>query len=82
VRRRQPAKSCALPARVCDRRLPSVGLTNTQFSILRALQLHGTPVPLSALAEELVCERTSLYRALEPMGRERFEAAIRKGRGS
>jgi DNA-binding MarR family transcriptional regulator len=57
-------------ARVYDGRLASAGLTTTQFSILRALQRHGTPVPLSDLAEELVFERTSLYRALEPMRRQ------------
>ena len=57
-------------ARVYDGRLASVHLTTTQFSILRALERHGTAVPLSDLAEELVFERTSLYRALEPMRRE------------
>jgi DNA-binding MarR family transcriptional regulator len=57
-------------ARVYDRRLASAGLTTTQFSILVALQRHGTPVALTELAEELVFERTSLYRALEPMRRE------------
>lgn len=57
-------------ARVYDRRLASAGLTTTQFSILTALQRHGTPVALTALAEELVFERTSLYRALEPMRRD------------
>jgi DNA-binding MarR family transcriptional regulator len=57
-------------ARVYDGWLASAGLTTTQFSILRALQRHGAPMPLSDLAEELVFERTSLYRALEPMRRE------------
>jgi DNA-binding MarR family transcriptional regulator len=67
-------------ARVYDRRLASVGLTNTQFSILRALERHGTAVPLSALAGELVFERTSLYRALEPMRRDGL-IAMSPGRG-
>src|SRR5207248_2927213 len=57
-------------ARVYDSRLARAGLTTTQFSILRALERHGTPVLLSDLADELVFERTSLYRALEPMRRE------------
>src|SRR5438045_7744607 len=57
-------------ARGYDRRVPSAGLTTTQFSILVALQRHGIPVALTELAEELVFERTSLYRALEPMRRE------------
>jgi DNA-binding MarR family transcriptional regulator len=57
-------------ARLYDSRLARVGLTTTQFSILRALSQHDTPVPLSRLAEEQVFERTSLYRALEPLRRD------------
>lgn len=57
-------------ARLYDSRLAQAGLTNTQFSILRALERHEQPVPLSHLAQELVFERTSLYRALEPLRRE------------
>lgn len=53
-----------------DHRLAQAGLTTTQFSLLRALQNHGEPVPLARLAEEQVLERTSLYRALEPLSRE------------
>jgi len=61
-------------ARVYDAHLARAGLTTTQFSILRALERHDAPVALSALAEELVFERTSLYRALEPLRRERLVA--------
>jgi DNA-binding MarR family transcriptional regulator len=57
-------------ARLYDSRLARAGLTNTQFSILRALERHEQPVALSHLAQELVFERTSLYRALEPLCRE------------
>ena len=57
-------------ARLYDSRLARAGLTNTQFSILRALERHAQPVALSNLAQELVFERTSLYRALEPLRRE------------
>ncbi len=57
-------------ARLYDSRLARAGLTNTQFSILRALEHHEQPVALSRLAQELVFERTSLYRALEPLRRE------------
>ena len=57
-------------ARLYDSRLAPAGLTSTQFSILRALERHGGPVALSPLAEEMVFERTSLYRALEPFRRE------------
>ena len=56
-------------ARLYDSRLARAGLTNTQFSILRALERHEHPVALSHLAHELVFERTSLYRALEPLRR-------------
>lgn len=59
-------------ARLFDSRLARAGLTNTQLSILRALEQHRTPVALSQLAQELVFERTSLYRALEPLRRERL----------
>ena len=59
-------------ARVYDNRLASVGLTTTQYSILRRLQDAKTPVPLAALANELVFERTSLYRALGPLRRRRL----------
>jgi len=59
-------------ARVYDARLAPAGLTTTQFSILRALERREAPVPLAELADELVFERTSLYRALEPLRRERL----------
>lgn len=45
-------------------------LTGTQFSILVAVHLRG-PVPLSRLAEGLVLDRTSLYRAVKPLVRRR-----------
>lgn len=57
-------------ARLYDSRLARAGLTNTQFSILRALERHEQPMELSRLAQTLVFERTSLYRALEPLRRE------------
>lgn len=56
--------------RFYDSRLATAGLTTTQFSLLRALERHGGPVPLSHLADEQVLERSSLYRALEPLRRE------------
>jgi DNA-binding MarR family transcriptional regulator len=40
--------------------------------LLTQLERHGEPVPLSQLAEEQVFERTSLYRALEPLRREQL----------
>ena len=56
--------------RAYDRCLAAVGLTTTQFSILRAIERHRGPVALSELADEQVFERTSLYRALEPLERD------------
>ena len=42
------------------------GVTITQFAILRALGRNGA-TPLTELADELVMERTSLYRTLAPL---------------
>lgn len=67
-------------ARLYDARLARAGLTTTQFSILRALERHGGPVALTELTAELVFERTSLYRALEPLSREGL-VAFSAGRG-
>ena len=41
-------------------------LSVTQFAIVRSLQRNG-PTPLSQLAEEMVMERTSLYRTIRPL---------------
>lgn len=57
-------------ARLYDAHLARAGLTTTQFSLLRSLGRREDPTPLSELAEEQVFERTSLYRALEPLRRE------------
>jgi len=46
--------------------MEGTGVTITQFSILRALARKG-PTPLSDLADDLVMERTSLYRTLRPL---------------
>ena len=45
-------------------------LSATQFSILVAVHLMGS-APLSRLAERLVLDRTSLYRAVKPLVRRR-----------
>jgi DNA-binding MarR family transcriptional regulator len=57
-------------SRVYDAYLARAGLTTTQYSLLASLERHDGPVPLTELAEEQVFERTSLYRALEPLRRE------------
>lgn len=66
--------------RVYDNRLAGAGLTTMQFSILRAIERRHGPAPLSELATELVFERSSLYRALEPLAREHL-LAFTPGRG-
>lgn len=59
-------------ARLYDAHLTRVGLTTTQFSILKAVERRGGSMPLAALADELVFERTSLYRGLAPLRRARL----------
>jgi DNA-binding MarR family transcriptional regulator len=56
-------------SRLYEGALAPSGLTATQFAILVAANLQG-PVPLSRLAEALVLDRTSLYRAVRPLERE------------
>jgi DNA-binding MarR family transcriptional regulator len=53
-------------------------LTATQFAILVAVHLH-VRAPLSRLAERLVLDRTSLYRAVKPLVR-RKALVIQPGR--
>ena len=55
-------------SRAYDAALAPTGLTSAQYAILRRVQRAG-PLPLSRLAEWLVMDRTSLYRALAPMER-------------
>ena len=54
--------------RVYDEALAGHGLTTAQFAILRTIR-RGEEVPLSRLAEQLVLDRTSLYRAIDPMAK-------------
>lgn len=56
--------------RVYDARLSAAGLSSAQFSMLRAIESHDGSVLLSELAEELVFERTSLYRSLDLLVRD------------
>ena len=61
-----------------DQFLASVGLRTTQFSILAKLQRLG-PMTISALAADLVMDRTTLGRNLQPLAREGL-VAVAKGR--
>ncbi|QJU56591.1 MarR family transcriptional regulator [Sphingomonas sp. AP4-R1] len=77
--------------RFYDEAIAASGLSIGQFSLLRALSRNG-PTPLSQFAEQMVMERTSLYRMLAPLeargliavtagaGRARIAALTEQGR--
>jgi DNA-binding MarR family transcriptional regulator len=62
-----------------DRYLAPAGLRTTQFSILAKLRRLG-PVTISVLAEQMVMDRTTLGRNVQPLQREGL-IAIARGRG-
>jgi len=59
-----------------DQFLSSSGLRTTQFSILAKLRRLG-PMTISALAADLVMDRTTLGRNLQPLEREGLVAVAR-----
>jgi DNA-binding MarR family transcriptional regulator len=61
-------KASRAVTRVYDEEMEGAAMSVAQFSILRHLARHGD-LPLSRLAESLVMDRTTLYRALGPIGR-------------
>src|SRR6516162_429482 len=61
-----------------DQFLAPAGLRTTQFSILARLQRLG-PMTISLLAADLVMDRTTLGRNLQPLEREGLVAVV-KGR--
>lgn len=67
-------------SRCYDEALQPVGLTTVQFSLLRALERHGT-LALSRLAALMVMDRTSLYRTLEPIERRGWVASTPASHG-
>jgi len=83
-----PESSCACTAlkkasraisRRYDEALAESGLTTAQFALLRTLTRAGE-MPLSRLADTMVMDRTSLYRAIEPLTRKGW-VAIAPGAG-
>src|SRR4029077_19784486 len=61
-----------------DQFLAPIGLRTTQFSILAKLKRRG-PLTISALAEDMVMDRTTMGRAVQPLERDgliRIERAI------
>jgi DNA-binding MarR family transcriptional regulator len=59
-------KASRAVTRFYDEMLRPEGLTATQLAILRAVDREGQ-VPMSHVAEALVMDRTSLYRAVGPL---------------
>jgi DNA-binding MarR family transcriptional regulator len=59
-------KAARAVGRVYDEALAEAGMTTAQYAILRHIW-RGEPAPLSRLADGLVMDRTSLYRALAPL---------------
>lgn len=62
-------KAARAVSRAYDDALSGTGMTIAQFSVLRHVA-RGGEMPLSRLAEALVMDRTSLYRALAPLERQ------------
>ena len=60
-----------------DQFLAAAGLRTTQFSILARLQRLG-PMTISALAADLVMDRTTLGRNLQPLERQRLVAVVKR----
>jgi DNA-binding MarR family transcriptional regulator len=73
-------KAARAVTRLYEGRMGDAGLTIAQFAILRALDREPDQ-PLSRLADAMVMDRTSLYRALTPMVREGW-LVIGAGRGA
>jgi DNA-binding MarR family transcriptional regulator len=59
-----------------DQVMAPVGLRTTQFSILAKLQRLG-PLPINALAAQLIMDRTTLGRTLRPLVRQGFVDMVR-----
>ena len=72
-------KAARAVGHVYDEALASHGMTTAQFAILRTVA-RAAPLPLSRLAEQLVLDRTSLYRALAPLEAKGW-IAVEQGQG-
>ena len=58
-------------SQIYDEALAESGIKITQFSLLRAVE-RNEPVAISALAEELELDRTTMARNLGPLERDHF----------
>lgn len=61
-------KASRAVTRLYDEAMAETGISVIQFSILRNIARHE-PLPLMRLADLLVMDRTTLYRALRPLDR-------------
>ena len=64
-------KAARVLARSYDAALAPAGMNVTQLAVMRALLRHPHE-PLARVADELALDRTSLYRAIEALGRRRW----------
>ena len=72
-------KASRAVTRMYDDALSDTGMSIVQFSILRNLSRHGE-LPLMQLADLLVMERTTLYRALTPLEQQGW-VLVAEGKG-
>jgi DNA-binding MarR family transcriptional regulator len=72
-------KASRAVTRLYDEVMDDTGLTLAQFAVLWNIA-RDEPQPLMQLAQRLVMDRTTLYRALKPLEREGW-VAIRDGEG-
>jgi DNA-binding MarR family transcriptional regulator len=73
-------KAARAVSRLYDQVLQDAGMTTPQLALLRAVGRAGE-APLSRLAETMVMDRTSLYRALTPLIRRGWLEIAGAGRG-
>ena len=62
-------KAARAVTRFYDAAIERAGMTTTEFAVLRAAERAGT-VTMSRVADDLVMDRTFLYRAVAPLLRE------------
>jgi DNA-binding MarR family transcriptional regulator len=70
-------KAARVLARTYDAALAPAGMNVTQLAVMRAILRHPDE-PLSRVAEDLEMDRTSLYRAIEALKKQRW---VRLGYG-
>jgi DNA-binding MarR family transcriptional regulator len=70
-------KAARVLARAFDSALADSGLNITQLAVMRAVRRHPNE-PLTRVAEDLAMERTSLYRALGALEKQRW-VSVHKG---